>query len=311
MKELRKPPRLRPGDTIGIAALAGPVDADRLEVGCQRLRALGYRLRLARNLLVRCGTLGLAGSDVERHEAYRELLRNPEVRAILFARGGYGVTRVLPLLDPEEVGANLKIHCGFSDLTALSAFLLARCGIPSFHGPMVAADLAAEPHQRTDAFFPSMLEGRGPAELALDEADVLVPGDASGPLLGGCLSLLAAMAGTPDEPDYDGAVLFLEDLNEEAYRLDRMLGTLVYGGRFAKLRGILIGSLTGITFGGGEDAGRLRALLLERLEPIGVPVVFGLPAGHTRPNVTLPLGARVTWSCASRRLRFDEEIVTG
>src|SRR6185503_12079894 len=107
-------------------------------------------------------------------------------------------------------------------------------------------------------------------------------------------SLLAAHVGAPDEFDYDGAVLFFEDVAEEAYRIDRMLGTLLRAGRFAKLRAILIGALSGVTFGGVEDPGRLERLLMERLEPLGIPVVSGMPFGHRGPNVVLPVGARVT-----------------
>ncbi|HQR46144.1 MAG TPA: LD-carboxypeptidase [Thermoanaerobaculia bacterium] len=301
--------RLRPGDVVGVAALSGPVDPDDLARGASALEAMGYRVRLAPNVGLRSGTLSLAGSDAERLAGYRELLLDPGVAAILFARGGYGVTPLLPRLDPAELAANPKIHCGFSDLTALAARLLARCGLPSFHGPMVAADLARGLDPLSAAFFPSMLEGRGPSSLALPDADVLVPGDFEGPLVGGCLSLLAAAAGTGDEFPYDGSVLLVEDVGEEAYRIDRMLVTLRNAGRLAKLSGILIGSLSAVTFGGVEDPPRLRALLTERLAPLGVPVVAGVPAGHGRPNVALPLGGRVNWDGRRRVLGLPEEIV--
>ncbi len=306
---MRRLPRLKPGDTVGVAGLSGPVEAEALARGVAALGGLGYGVRLAANLERRSGVLGLAGSEDERLAGYRGLLLDRSVSGIFFARGGYGVTPLLPRLDPGEVEANAKIHCGFSDLTALSGFLLSRCGLPSFHGPMVAADLGGRLDPLSASFFPAMLEGRGPAELPLPSADVLVPGDAEGRLVGGCLSLLAAAVGTPDEFPLDGAVLFFEDLGEEAYRIDRMLVTLRNAGRLAKLSGVLIGTLTAITFGGAEDPARLRSLLLERLGPLGVPVVAGLPAGHRGPNVTLPVGARVAWDGARRVLRFLEEIV--
>ncbi len=306
---MRRLPRLKPGDTIGVAALSGPVEAEALARGVAALGALGYGVRLAANLERRSGVLGLAGSEEERLEGYRGLLRDPSVAGIVFARGGYGVTPLLPRLDPAEVEAHAKIHCGFSDLTALSGFLLARCSLPSFHGPMVAADLGGPLDPLSASFFPAMLEGRGPSELLLPSADVLVPGDAKGRLVGGCLSLLAASVGTPDEYPFDGTILFFEDLGEEAYRIDRMLVTLRNAGRLAKLSGVLIGALTAVTFGGTEDPARLRSLLLERLGPLGVPVAAGLPAGHRGANVTLPVGARVAWDGARHVLRFLEEIV--
>ncbi len=135
-----------------------------------------------------------------------------------------------------------------------------------------------------------------------------MPGAATGRLVGGCLSLLAASVGTPWEYDYTDGLLFFEEISEEAYRIDRMLGTLIDSGRFAKLSGILIGSLSAVTFGGVEDARRLRAVLTARLEPLGVPVALGLPAGHSGPNVTLPVGAVASWD-GRGTLTLLEEIV--
>ena len=310
MRTLTRPQRLVPGDLIGIAALSGPVDAGRLEAGRRFLEGLGYRTTVAPNVLEKAGTLGLAGDDDARREGYLALVRDPGVKAILLARGGYGITRILDDLDPAEIAAHPKIHCGFSDATALHSFLASRCGLLSFHGPMVAAELSRPLDPLTALFFPSLLEGKGPSALPLPGADVLVPGSASGPLVGGCLSLLAAAVGTPGEFDYDGAVLFVEDVAEEAYRIDRMLGTFQRSGRMDRLAGILIGSFTRVTFGGVERPDRLRDLFRERLGGLGIPVVLGLPSGHGGPNVPLPVGGAVTWDGEGRVLRFDEEVVT-
>lgn len=306
---LLRPQRLLPGDLLGVAATGGPCDPEALDRGVARLERAGYRVRLASNARSRGGVLGLAGTDAERLAGYLELVRDRDVKGILFTRGGYGTGRLTPHLDPAELREYPKVHCGFSDLGVLAGFLMTRCGIPSFHGPMVAADLARDPEPLSDLFFPSMLEGRGPSALAVPDADVLVPGHARGRLVGGCLSILAAMVGTPEEFEYEGALVVVEDLSEPAYRVDRMLGTLIRAGRFDRISGILIGSLSGITFGGGEDPDRLRELLVDRLAPLGVPVVAGLPAGHRGPNVTLPLGAESSWDPEARVLRFQEEIV--
>jgi len=310
MPPFLKPRRLRRGDVVGVAALSGPVDPEALNRGCHLLEEMGYGVKRATNLLLKSGPLGLAGSDAARLSGYRDLLLDPDVAAIVFARGGYGAMRILPFLSPGELAANAKIHCGFSDVTALSAFLLSRCGLPSFHGPMVAADLAQGLDPLSASFFPFMLEGDGPPELVLPDAEIVVPGAAEGRLVGGCLSLLAASVGTPDEFDYDGALLFFEEVNEEAYRVDRMLAHLARARRFDRLGGILIGSMASITFGGAEDPPRLREVLAERLGPLRVPVAFGLPCGHKGPNVTLPVGARASWHPRTRTLRFEEEIVS-
>lgn len=309
MSPLRALPRLRPGDMIGIAALSGPADPIALEAGEARLRLSGYRVRRAANVLATEPVLGLAGDEATRVAGYRDLLLDPDVKAIVFSRGGYGITPLLNRLDAAEVAAHPKIHCGFSDLTALHAFLLERCGLPSFHGPMVAADLARGLEPPGDLFFPAALEGRAPAALEVPGADVVTSGTATGRLVGGCLSLLAAQLGAPDEFDYSGALLFLEDVAEEAYRIDRMLVALERAGRFAKLAGVIVGSMSGITFGGREAGERLRAVLERRFAPLGVPCALGLPFGHRGPNVALPVGARASWDSESRVLRFEEEIV--
>ena len=293
-----------------MAALSGPVREEDLAAGAAALESFGYRVRLAPNVLEREPLLGLAGGDDARLAGYLALVEDPDVEAVLFARGGYGVTRLLARLPARALAETGKLHCGFSDLTALSAFLRERCGLVSIHGPMVAADLARPLDPLTADWFPALLEGRAPSRLVAYEADVLVPGRAEGPLVGGCLSLLAALAGSPWEFDYDGALLFIEEVGEEAYRVDRMLGTLLSSRRLGRPAGIITGSMTRVTFGGAEDPGRLRDLLLDRLAPLGVPVASGLPFGHTGPNVPLPVGARASWDGASRTLAFEEEFVS-
>lgn len=295
---------------MGVAALSGPVREESLAAGVAVLEGFGYRVRVAPNVLATEPLLGLAGDDEARLSGYLGLASDPEVDAILFARGGYGVTRLLDRLPVRLLSEGAKLHCGFSDLTALSAFLRERCSLVSIHGPMVAADLAAPLDPLAREWFPSLLEGRAPERLHVPAADVLVPGRAEGPLVGGCLSLLAALAGTPWDFDYDGALLFLEEVGEEAYRVDRMLGTLLSSGRLSRLAGIITGCMTRVTFGGLEDPGRLRRLLLERLAPLGVPVASGLPFGHSGPNVPLPVGARASWDGETRTLAFEEGFVS-
>ena len=307
---LRRPRRLVPGALVGVAALSGPAREEDLLAGVAALESYGYRVRLASNVLSREPLLGLAGDDDARLAGYLALVEDAEVEAILFARGGYGVTRLLGRLPPDLIRGTAKLHCGYSDVTALSAFLRERCGLFSIHGPMVAADLAAPLDPLTAAWFPALLQARAPRSLEVPSADILVPGRAEGPLVGGCLSLLAALAGTPWDYDYDGAILFIEEVGEEAYRVDRMLGTLLSSGRLDRLAGIMSGSMTRVTFGGVEDPERIRMLLLDRLAPLGVPVAAGLPFGHTAPNVPLPVGARASWDGRTRMLVFEEEFLS-
>ncbi|MEX0878445.1 MAG: LD-carboxypeptidase [Thermoanaerobaculia bacterium] len=279
------PPRLRPGATIGVAAVSGPVDGARLFAGVSALERRGYRVVLASNVLARTGFL--AGSDRERADGYRELLRNPDVDAIFFARGGYGSVRILPHLEPGELLEHPRIHLGGSDLTALFAFA-ARAGLVCFYGPMVATAIADEESLDWEA----VLSGQVPEAHRASEADVLAGGSGQGPLVGGCLSLVASMAGTLDRIEGDGAVFFWEDAEEASFRVDRMLTQLERSGTFDRLQAMLIGSISPGARG-GESTETAAAWLAERFAGAPFPVVRGFPAGHLRGSRTLPLGVSV------------------
>jgi muramoyltetrapeptide carboxypeptidase len=273
-----------------VAAVSGPVDEDRLRPGVAELERRGYRVRLASNALVRRGLF--AGSDEERARGYRELLQDPEVGAVFFARGGYGAARILDHLSVEEIEARPVIHLGGSDLTVLFAFLLQRVGLVTFYGPMPAVSMAS-PADAGHLDWEEVLAGARPETHAFAPADILVGGTGEGPLVGGCLSLLSSMAGTPEALDARGAVLFWEDVGEEAYRLDRMLTQLERSGTLDRLQAMLIGSISPGARGGGEPPEAVAAWLEDRLRGAPFPVVRGFPAGHLARPRTLPLGARV------------------
>ncbi len=281
------PPRLKPGSTIGVAAVSGPVDEARLAAGVSALERGGYRVVLASNIRARCGFL--AGSDRERAEGYRELLRVPDVDAIFFARGGYGAARILAHLDPGEIRARPRIHLGGSDLTSLFAWLVQEVRLVSFYGPMVAVSMGEEEGLDWEA----VLSGHVPETHFAAPADVLAPGAGEGPLVGGCLSLLAAAAGTPERIDASGAVFFWEDVGEEAYRLDRMLTQLERSGTLDRLQAMVIGSISPGARGGGETPAAVSAWLTDRFAGAPFPVVRGFPAGHLRRPRTQRLGVPV------------------
>ena len=284
MAGLVRPRALEKGGTIGVAAVSGPADEQRLDVGLAKLKALGYRVVEASNL--RCGTGFLAGTDEERASGYRQLLRDRAVDAILFARGGYGAARILARLDAAEVRENPKIHLGGSDLTALFAWLTQAAGLIAFYGPMVAVEIP----EQNGLDWQDVLSGKPPAPHTFAPEDVLQGGTGEGPLVGGCLSLIASLAGTPDALFADGAVLFWEDVGEAAYRLDRMLTQLERAGTFDKLRGMVIGSLLPPS---GEAPDTSRGWLSDRFRSAPFPVAMHLPAGHLSRPRTLPLGVRV------------------
>jgi muramoyltetrapeptide carboxypeptidase len=299
---LLRPPRLRPGATIGIAAISGPVAEARLRRGVEALERRGYRVRLASNALAESGFL--AGSDEARASGYRELLEDPDVGAIFFARGGYGAVRVLGRLPAERIAARPLIHMGGSDLTAFSAYLRARTGLVSFYGPMPAVEMAGE---ETDALdWEEVLSGAVPPPHAFEPSDVLAGGRGEGPLVGGCLSLIASLQGTPEAIDARGAVLFWEDVGEETYRLDRMLTQLERSGTLDRLQAMLIGSISPGARGGGESPEAVATWLEDRFRGAPFPIVRGIPAGHLSRPRTLPLGTAVRLDTEAGRLEFLE-----
>jgi muramoyltetrapeptide carboxypeptidase len=302
MADLIRPPRLRAGATVGVAAISGPPNPARLEVGLERVRTLGFGIREASNLRAVHGLF--AGSDAERAAGYRELLTDPEVRAILFARGGYGAARVLPHLDASEIAANPKPHLGGSDLTALYA-LFARIPATAFYGPMVAVEMT-EPEELD---WMRVLSGEVPGAHEFAPGDVLSPGRGAGPLVGGCLSLVASLCGTPEALDGSGKLFFWEDIGEESYRLDRMLTQLERSGTFERLQGMIIGSV--VSRDRTEPADDTREYLRDRFRGARFPVACGFPAGHGRGPRTVPLHAPAVLDleASPARLRFPEPAV--
>jgi muramoyltetrapeptide carboxypeptidase len=300
----RKPRALRPGDLIGVAAPAGPVEEDRLGRGVAELERLGFAVRVADGVRERKGFT--AGTVENRLQQLHGLFADPAVAAIACARGGAGAIQLLPGLDRNLLRDHPKVLLGYSDVTLLHVEM-ERLGLTSLHGPMVARGLDEGEAGYDRASLWQGLTGEGaPYESGEDDLVPLAEGTAEGVLRGGCLSLLAAVAGTPwaarriDEP----TLLFLEDVDEKPYRVDRMLRQLRASGAFEGVAGVVFGDMKGCAPGFDEDYA-LEDVLLEVLAGLGVPVALGLSSGHTAlPGVTLPLGVRGRLECASGGVRF-------
>lgn len=280
------PPAVASGDRVGVAALSGPVDPGRLERGLAALARLGFEPVPAANLRSRQGLF--AGADDERLAAFHALAGDPSVKAIVFARGGHGVLRLLPRIDWHLLARHPRAYVGYSDLTPFLLAVVRRLGLVAFHGPMAAADLARGLSEAEERSLLDALAGR--VARTLPVAGWLREGPAEGPLLGGCLSLLASVQGTPWAPDLSGALLFWEDVEEPRYRIDRMLTHLGLSGSLAAIRGMAIGHCRPTDADPVTEAGG-PGWLAESLAGHGWPVAWGLQAGHEAPNLTLPLGA--------------------
>lgn len=277
---VRLPPSVNPGDRVGVAALSGPVDPGRLERGLAALARLGFEPVPAANLRSRHAFF--AGPDDERLGSFHELAADPSVRAVVFARGGHGVLRLLPRIDWDLLARHPRAYVGYSDLTPFLLAVVERLGLAAFHGPMAAADLARGLTGPEERSFLDALAGR--IARSIPVTGWLRRAPAEGPLLGGCLSLLASVQGTPWAPELAGSILFWEDVDEPAYRLDRMLTHLGLSDSLAGIRGMVIGHCR------PSDGGALGPWLSEALEEHAWPVAWGVPAGHEAPNLTLPLG---------------------
>lgn len=233
----------------------------------------------------------LAGSDTRRADEIHEMFRDPEVSALFGVRGGYGSARVIPRLDPDVIRRNPKIFVGMSDLTALLLWLGRACGLVAFHGPMVA-----KRDGWPDATWQHLidtLEGRDcDAPLHPEGLTPLIGGVAEGPLVGGNLTILSHSIGTPWQPDLRGAILFIEEVNERYWRVDRKVMHLRASGLLDGIVGVLVGQVQ--NHGEPEQGGdQLDEVMRDVLGDLGVPVLMGFPAGHGEQNITLPLGVRV------------------
>jgi muramoyltetrapeptide carboxypeptidase len=305
LNTLQKPPRLPAGGTIGVAAISGAVEPEALEKGIAYLLGRGYRLVEAPNLRFRQGDF--AGTDRQRAEGYRDLVRNPDVQAVFFARGGWGAARIFDNLDAAEIASFPKIHMGGSDLTSLFGFLQNRAGLTCFHGPMVAVDFARRPvDAETDESWERMLRGEAPMRYSLSQQQVVQEGGGRGRLVGGCLSILVSLEGTREAVDAEGKVLFWEDAGEEIYRLDRMLTQLRRAGKLERLAGVIIGKLEAITRKGVKDETAVSELLQGHFGKADYPVLRDWPAGHAGSNRTMALGANMTIDTAAGFVEIEE-----
>lgn len=273
---------------IGVVAPAGAVDPAALDRGLAALREWGFVPRVGDAVLSR--RRYCAGEPAARAADLREMFRDPEVAAVICARGGYGTAQVLPLLDPELFTMHPKLLCGYSDVAPLLGFLVDRCKLVALHGPMVAIDLAKGLAPRTAARMRELLRAPGAGwRETVDEA--LAPGSAQGRLVGGCLSSLIALLGTPYAIETDGAVLFLEDVAERPYRIDRMLTHLRLAGKFERVAGVILGSFANCDGRHADDVA--TAVFRDFFSDVPFPVVAGFPAGHLSDNLPLVLGAPV------------------
>lgn len=294
-----KPPRLKPGDTIGLFCPAAPAySKETVQITIESLQALGFRTKLSPHFYDRYGYL--AGRDTDRAADFNALFADQSVNAVLAMHGGWGCARILPLINYEQIRRTPKIILGYSDITALLLAVNAKTGLVTMHGPEGAATWNAF---TVDWFRRVLMAGettlfRNPTAMGdnltqkADRITTIRPGTARGRLIGGNLTVLSHLVGTPYLPDWNGAILFLEDVHEDVYRMDRMFSQLKLAGILGQVAGVVFGKCTKCEpdSGGGYGSLTLEEILDEYIKPLNVPAYSGAMIGHIADKFTIPVG---------------------
>ncbi|MDX1386500.1 MAG: LD-carboxypeptidase [bacterium] len=301
MASLKKPAPLKKGDTVAVVAPASPFDQAAFMRGVQRIESWGFKVQVGEGITER--RRYLAGDDERRFRELERALTDPQVKAIFAARGGYGTQRLLPALEKIPTDLNPKILLGYSDLTSLLLFARQRWGWVTFHGPVVSKDIGDRlGPEGEDSLLRALTDPQALGTLSPPGLVTLAIGRAEGPLVGGCLSLLVCSLGTPYQIQTEGCVLFIEDVGELLYSLDRMLFHLRLAGIFQKVRGIVFGPLKDAH----DSPEVIQGMLRDVLGDLGVPMVFGFPSGHTEDSWTIPLGLPVRLDADEAKIEFPE-----
>lgn len=304
-----KPNRLRHGDIIGICAPASPPASEAtLNRGIVYLEKLGFRIELGKNVLRKNGYL--AGSDKQRAADLNSLFANSTVKAIFTVRGGYGSHRILRLLDYNIIKRNPKIFVGYSDITAIQFALLAKCGLVTFSGPMVATEMSEKLSGKIEEQFwnclmstkpPSFIKGKNGSITSIKKNKVV-----SGRLLGGNLSLITSLIGTPYFPICKNNILMLEEIDEKPYRIDRMLNHMKLAGVFDKIEGVALGDFSGCHPEKGKPSLTLSKVFRDTFQNYPFPIISGVPYGHIKASLPFPVGVKVRFNGDKNILEFLE-----
>ena len=300
IRSLLRPPALKEGEVVGVVAPAGPVDKEQLQAGLEVICEMGFKPLLGKHIHARSGFL--AGPDKGRAQDLMDMLRNPEVRAIFCARGGYGANRILSLLKPNELRAHPKIVVGSSDITLLLHFLVQKCGLIAFHGPMVAGSFGRAEMKKSRRQFKALLTGDSKSKVFhAPKAKVFSKGVAQGKIIGGCLTLLCRSLSTPYEINTKNRILLIEDVNEPFYRIDGMLWQLKNAGMFKGVRGIIFGEMINCR---PQRKETIEDILCKLFPNPKFPILNHCPIGHGKEVWTLPLETSATLDSKSKTLEL-------
>lgn len=287
-----KPQALKRGDTVGLIAPASPTTEEKRKLAQKALEELGFQVKMGPSCYRKLGYL--AGTDEQRAQDVNTMFADPEVRGIFCLRGGYGGARILGRLDYEMIRKNPKVFVGYSDITVLHIALNQKSDLVTFHGPMAASDMAGDFDEYSKHSLLRAVTLPEPMNTVLnpekEEIKTLVAGKTQGKITGGNLASIISTLGTPYEIETEGKLLFLEDIDEKPYRVDRMLTQLLLAGKLQEARGFIIGQWQNYEASDPEESLTLQQVLEDILGPLNKPTLYNVKAGHCRPQLTLPLG---------------------
>ena len=298
-----KAKKLKPGATIGLVSPASSISDQKIQTAVTNLEGLGFRLVFGKNAKAQKGYL--AGEDQGRIDDLHQFFQDDKIDGIWCLRGGYGSARLLPDLDYKLIRKNPKVLIGYSDITALLNSIYKKCGLLGFHGPVASSTFTDFTVQSLQSM---LLETTipPPIQLSEDKAYTIRSGQAEGKLVGGNLSLISALSGSPYLPKFKNKIVFLEDVGEKPYRIDRMLTHLLYSTDLHKAAAIVLGVFAGCEADPDDKSLSLKETLQDRLGQISIPVVYGFPFGHVADNATLAIGMRTSLDTATGKLSFLE-----
>jgi len=301
--QLIKPLRLKKGATLGLVAPASPIYIEsQFDTMISNLQALEYELKLGKHIKDRNGYL--AGNDKDRAQDVMDMFLDNDVDAILCTRGGYGCNRILPLLDYDLIKSNPKPLIGFSDITSLHMAIQHKTGLVTFHGPVGKSEWT---EFTVNAWDKVLIEGEKSKFITPNDQEdsfIINSGIASGKLLGGNLTVLTSMIGSDYLPDFNGAILFLEDIGEDVYRIDRMLTQLKLAGILEQLNGLVFGKCTDCS--SGPNSLSLKDVFDDHLSLLDIPAFYGAMISHEDDNITLPVGIQATLNANEKSISLLE-----
>lgn len=301
--------RLKYGDTIGLISPAGAENPDKIKESINYIESLGFNIKEGKHIYKRLGYL--AGSDNDRAEDLMNMFRDNDVDMILCVRGGYGTMRILPSIDFDVIQKNPKIFAGFSDITTFLNIIAQKCGLITFHSPMCNSNLLDK--YTLESFLSTFMNGYKsyiiknpnsiPTRCFSSKASV------SGELVGGNLSLLCSTIGTPFEVDTKGKIIFIEEVGEEPYKIDRLLTQLLLCGKLDECSGIILGQFTNCELPHYERSLTLNEVITDRILSLNKPTITNIQSGHSYPKLTLPIGAKIRMNCMEGVIEVLEPVV--